>query len=175
MKADDASLARLVANAQRGDKQSYATLLMESRDWLRKYFAPRVAPAVLEDLVQETLISVHRKMATFDTDRPFTPWLAAVARHRWIDNLRRAYRADKLATITDVIEEKCEEEAVMAKLSLDSLFGRLSRGQAEAIRLVRIEGRSIAEAAGSTGQSQSLVKVNIHRGIKKLTAIVEKE
>ena len=33
---------------------------------------------------------------------------------------------------------------------------------------------SIAEAAERTGQSESLVKVNIHRGLKKLSALVEK-
>ena len=167
-------LARLMANAQRGNRQSYATLLTESRDWLRRYFSRRVPPHLLEDLVQETLLSVHQKMASFDADRPFTPWLAAIARYRWIDQLRRVYRADETGNAEEVGIDG-GQEALAARLSLDRLFGFLPEGQASAIRLVRIEGRSIAEAAKTTGQSESLVKVNIHRGLRKLTAIVEKE
>jgi DNA-directed RNA polymerase specialized sigma24 family protein len=40
--------------------------------------------------------------------------------------------------------------------------------QAEAIRLVKLEGYSIAEAAQRTGRSRQLVKVNIHRGMGKM-------
>ena len=48
-------------------------------------------------------------------------------------------------------------------------------GQAEAIELVKIEGLSISEAASASGQSESLVKVNIHRGLKRLAASIESE
>ena len=48
---------------------------------------------------------------------------------------------------------------------------------AETVSAVRqeIEGLSIAEAAAQTGQSESLVKVNIHRGLKKMSALIESE
>ena len=46
--------------------------------------------------------------------------------------------------------------------------------QSDVIELVRIEGLYIAVASQKTGQSESLVKVNIHRGLKKLSALVEK-
>ena len=65
------------------------------------------------------------------------------------------------------------EEAVLARLSLDGLFGRLPPAQARAIELVKIEGHSIREAAQKCGQSEPLVKVNIHRGLRKLAAIIE--
>lgn len=38
---------------------------------------------------------------------------------------------------------------------------------------MKIEGLSVTEAAIKTGQSESLVKVNIHRGLRKLSALVE--
>jgi len=49
-----------------------------------------------------------------------------------------------------------------------SLFERLRRPQAEAIRLVKLEGFSVREAAAMTGQSEALIKVNIHRGLAAL-------
>jgi len=51
----------------------------------------------------------------------------------------------------------------------------LPPGQAQAITLVKIEGASIAEASQICGQSESLVKVNIHRGLKKLAQLIESE
>ena len=38
-----------------------------------------------------------------------------------------------------------------------------------------IVGASIADAARISGQSESLVKVNIHRGLKKLALLIESE
>jgi RNA polymerase sigma-70 factor (ECF subfamily) len=53
---------------------------------------------------------------------------------------------------------------------LASLLATLKGPQALAIRLVKLDGLSIEEAAAATGQSPSLVKVNIHRGLARLTA-----
>ena len=68
-----------------------------------------------------------------------------------------------------------EDEAIHARLSLDRMLGFLPAGQAQAITLVKIEGASIAEASRICGQSESLVKVNIHRGLKKLAQLIESE
>src|SRR3546814_6766495 len=59
-----------------------------------------------------------------------------------------------------------EDEAVHARLSIDHLLTLLPPKQAQAITLVKIEGASIAEASQICGQSESLVKVNIHRGLR---------
>jgi hypothetical protein len=40
------------------------------------------------------------------------------------------------------------------------------------IRLVKLQGLSIEDASSVTGQSAALVKVNVHRGLKKLSALV---
>ena len=48
------------------------------------------------------------------------------------------------------------------------LFDRLRRPQADAIRLVKLQGFSVREAAAMTGQSEALIKVNIHRGLAAL-------
>ena len=59
-------------------------------------------------------------------------------------------------------------------LSLDRLFEALPDAQQRAIELVKIEGLSISEASATTGQSESLVKVNIHRGLRRLAALIER-
>lgn len=48
------------------------------------------------------------------------------------------------------------------------MLDELPHGQRDAIRLVKLEGWSVRDASKMTGQSESLVKVNIHRGIQRL-------
>ena len=174
MIADEPTLARLMAASQGGDKQAYTVLLSEVQLWLERYFRRRSAPAMLDDLVQDVMLAVHNKRATWDSSRPFLPWLAAIARYRWIDHLRKVYRSEEDALEDHDAPEDSEEEAVLALLSLERMFGNIPDKQSEAIELVKIEGLSIREAAERTGQSESAVKVNIHRGLKKLAALVEK-
>lgn len=174
MRTEDATLARLMAMAQAGDKRAYATLLDEARQWLRMYFRRRIAPDHLDDLIQETLISLHSKLSSYDPQRPFLPWLAAIARYRWVDHLRRLSRAKDTAIEAEIAAEP-EEPVIAARLSLERLFGLLPKAQARVIELVKVEGYSIAEASRASGQSESLVKVNIHRGLRKLAAMIEKD
>ncbi|MBL0768679.1 sigma-70 family RNA polymerase sigma factor [Sphingopyxis sp. XHP0097] len=173
MSIDEPSLARLMAASQRGDRAAYRSLLADCRRWLERYYARRIAPHHVDDLVQETLVSMHRKLATWDSSRPFLPWLAAIARYRWIDMLRRQRDVAELGDNDAAVG--AEDEAVHARLSIDRLLQFLPPGQAQAITLVKIEGASIAEASRICGQSESLVKVNIHRGLKKLALMIESE
>jgi RNA polymerase sigma-70 factor (ECF subfamily) len=139
MRADEASLARLMALSQQGDRQAYAALLEACRRWLRGYYARRIAPAHLDDLVQETLIALHTKRASWDPARPFLPWLAAIARYRWVDHLRRLYRADAQELHEELFGHD-EEPAIAARISLDRLLGLLPPAQERAIALVRSRG-----------------------------------
>ena len=174
MIADEPSLSRLMALSQRGDRQAYRALLSECQGWLERYFRRRVAPAQLDDLVQEVLMALHAKRATWDPGRPFLPWLAAIARYRWVDHLRRLYRGEEDELADHDAAEDSEEDAVLARMSLERLFVHLPGKQVQAIELVKIEGLSITEASHRCGQSESAVKVNIHRGLKRLAALVEK-
>jgi RNA polymerase sigma factor (sigma-70 family) len=174
MIAREETMRDLMRLSQAGDKQAYAVLLEQTGRWLVRFFSQKIAADAVDDLVQETLISLHRKRASYDPSRPFLPWLAAIARYRWVDRLRQTYRhaADELQ---DQHSEASHEDVVGAKISIDNLLYQLPQAQALAIRLVKIDGLSIAEACIKCGQSEPLVKVNIHRGLKKLAMLIESE
>ena len=174
MIADEPTFARLMEATQNGDKAAGNVLLSEVGVWLERYFRRRVPPHQIDDLVQEVLIAFYMKRATWDPDRPFLPWLAAIARYRWVDHLRKVYKHDSQELMEDDAVEDSEEEVVTARVSLERLFKHLPEKQSRVIELVKIGGLSIREAADKTGQSESLVKVNIHRGLKKLARMVEK-
>ena len=175
MIANEEGLRRLMRMSQSGDKQAYAVLLEQCGSWLTRYFRQKIAPDAIDDLVQETLISLHRKRASYDPSRPFLPWLAAIARYRWVDRLRQGYRNQADALEHHDVAEESHEEMVAARISIDRLLDLIPAGQSEAIRCMKIEGLSIAETCQRTGQSETSVKVNIHRGLKRLSALVESE
>lgn len=172
-RADDPTgWAAMMIAAQRGEAAPYRRLLGELRPWLVRYFARRLPPAMVDDAVQDTLVAIHSKRHTFDPDRPFGPWLAGIARYKWIDRLRSASR-HAAGALPDTLSTPDHESAVTSALALRGLLGTLKPAQAEVIRLVKLDGFSIEDAAARTGQSPALVKVNIHRGLGRLARLVE--
>lgn len=163
----------LMRAAQVGHGGAYTRLLSEVSGWLHRYFARRLPPGDVDDAVQETLMAIHRRRHTYDRRLPFAPWLAAIAKRKWIDQLRSAGRrpTDELP---DDIATGDHEAAVTSATVLAGLLGQLRPAQAQAILLVKLHGWSIEEASRETGLSASAVKMNIHRGLARLTAFIEK-
>jgi RNA polymerase sigma-70 factor (ECF subfamily) len=124
-----------------------------------------------EDAVQDVLLAVHEKRHTYDPSRPFGPWLAAIARYKWIDRLR-SLKVEATEPLDENIGVPDHEDTVIAGSTFQQLLATLKPQQAEAIRLVKLEGYSVEEAAKATGQSVSLIKVNTHRGLKRLANII---
>ncbi len=164
----------LMSAAQSGNGGAYRRLLDELRVWLMRYYARRLPPGAVDDAVQDTLIAIHEKRHTYDPKRPFRPWLAAVARYKWIDRLRAMGRR-ATEELPDDLSVGDHESAVTSAAVLGQLLAELKPAQAEAIRLVKLEGYSVAEASAQTGQSNSLIKVNIHRGLARLALIVQRQ
>jgi RNA polymerase sigma factor (sigma-70 family) len=162
---------RMMAAAQAGDASAYRILLAELAQWLRRYYARRLPPAMTEDAVQDVLLAIHEKRHTYDPSRPLGPWLAAIARYKWIDAIR-SLKANTTAPLDDELGAPVDETAITSAWSLEKLLAMLSPAQAEVIRLVRLEGLTVKEASQATGQSVPLVKVNIHRGLKRLIALL---
>lgn len=160
--------AHWMQKAQDGDKACYRMLLDELRIWLLAYFNKRAHSAIVEDLVQETLIAIHTKRATFDTSREFGPWLSAIARHKWIDRLRKHLKHIETELTDDISIPQSQNEC--AKYDVQNLLKVLPQKQSQIIELVKLQEYSIEEAATKLGLSQSFVKVAIHRGIKTMQA-----
>jgi RNA polymerase sigma factor (sigma-70 family) len=171
---DDRAWDAMMAAAQGGDASAYHRLLSEVAIWLRRYYARRLPPAMVDDAIQDTLIAVHEKRHTYDPGRPFGAWLAAIARYKWIDALRWL-KAKSTEVLDDDIPVPDHEGAITSAWCLEQLLTTLKPAQSQVIRLVKLQGLSIEEASKATGQSATLVKVNIHRGLKRLTSRLRTE
>ncbi|MCH8521430.1 sigma-70 family RNA polymerase sigma factor [Glycocaulis sp.] len=172
----DAKLRALMVLAQAGDRAAYRSVLDIARAQLAIYFRYRLKedPASADDLVQETLIAIHTKRATYDARHPFMPWLYAIARYKLIDHYRRyrVRRTEPEEAAGDIADETDDTRAAMARLDLETLLARLPAGQAEAIRRTKLNGQSVSETASAMNISESLVKVNVHRGLKAAASLV---
>jgi RNA polymerase sigma-70 factor (ECF subfamily) len=160
----------LMAAAQGGESHAYEQLLRELDSWLRRYYARRLPCSAAEDARQDALLAIHAKRHAYAPSRPFGPWVAAIARYKWIDHVRDASRFAALS-LHDDIPIGDHREAAISTVVVDGLLRQLKPAQALAIRLVKLQGASIEAASGATGQSAALVRVNIHRGLKKLAAL----
>ena len=158
---------KLMAAGRYGDDRAYRRLLGELHNWLTRWYRRRLPTALVDDASQEALVAVHNNRNTYEPSRPFVPWLTSIVRHKWADQLRAAKRRESDPLPDDLAVED-HESAVIRESLLERLMVALTPAQAQVIRLVKLEGYSIAEASHRTGQSRPLVKVNIHRGLAKM-------
>ena len=162
---------KLMLAARAGDEAAYEQLLRELDRWLRAYYTRRLPYSAADDAKQEVLLAIHAGRHTFEPSKPFGAWVRAIAHYKWVDRVRDASRYKALALDEEIAIEDHEGAAISAA-AVDMLLGRLKPAQESVIRLVKLDGLSIARASGATGQSAALVKINIHRGLKKLAALV---
>jgi RNA polymerase sigma-70 factor (ECF subfamily) len=170
----DRQLSELMRRAQDGDRHAYETLLIEVIPLVRGFARRRVRQADwLEDIVQETLLAIHRDRHSYDPTRPFLPWMYAIARHRLLDFVEKQRRReenespgqdglDEVAAASTIVERGTRAGFLRDALAL------LSMKQREIIQMLKFEGLSVAEISRTTGLSESAVKVTAHRGYKKL-------
>jgi RNA polymerase sigma-70 factor, ECF subfamily len=172
----EAKLHTLWTASLAGDASSYASVLNAISGYLRSFFKKRLLshPSDVEDLVQDTLMAIHQKRHTYQSDQPLTAWMYAIARYKWVDHLRahgrRSNLHDDIDDWADSLSVDSEEDTSDAHKDLDTVLADLPVRQREAIEHTRLHGLSISETALRTGQSESAVKVNIHRGLKTLMA-----
>lgn len=176
--ADEAHLRALMLQGVAGDAAAHRAFLTEAAALLRAYFRNRLrgAPEDAEDLVQETLVALHTRRDSYDPAYPLTAWMYAIARYRLIDHLRRQkHRAHSSLDGIDVSDNDPEYEASDARRDVRVLLDKLPEKQRTAIRMVKLEEKSVRETAEATGLSESDIKISIHRGLKTLMRLMAEE
>ena len=165
-----------------GDGAAYRTLLSELSGHLRVHYRGKLVRAgrtteETEDLVQEALMAVHTRRHTYDPTQLLTPWVYAIARYKLIDYLRQNQSALTNVPIEDASEiiAADSDQAMESHFDLNKLLARLPDKVRLAIQYVKIEGLSVVEAAARCGVSESAIKMNVHRGLKQLSAVISQE
>ncbi len=176
--AFEARVRPLWLSAQEGDESAYRQALQLIARRLRGFFGRRLAalPDDVEDLVQETLLVLHLQRGTYDPRLPVGAWVHAIARHKLVDLFRRRGRRESLHEPLDELDEALHplvSDEQPARRDLGLLLQELPAAQQQAIVLTRIEGLSMQEASERTGVSVAALKVQVHRGLKRLAQLVK--
>jgi RNA polymerase sigma-70 factor (ECF subfamily) len=183
MKSREHLWAEAMRAERRGDAAAYEWLLKEIAELLRRLIRYRVAQLGLsahetEDLVQEVLIGLHTKRHTWDVDRPFLPWLHAIARYKIADGARHLRREarhrvdltfDELAKLVEAPAEDIDRSL----LDIDRHLSELPQGQQTVVRALAVEGASVRSTAEKLQISEGAVRVTFHRALQRLIAKAE--
>jgi RNA polymerase sigma factor (sigma-70 family) len=156
-----------------GDARAYQQLLVLLTVAVRNAARGRARAAGIdaEDVVQEVLLALHLKRSTWICGTPVGPWVAAIARNKIVDALRR--RGHRIEVPVDSVLETLwidEVETEGQAHDLDRALARLNERQREVVRAVSLEGHTAQEVATRLQMTEGAVRVTLHRGLRALAA-----
>jgi RNA polymerase sigma-70 factor (ECF subfamily) len=168
----------------RGDDAAFGEIYDELAPRLLAYLLRRTRDrAKAEDLVQQTMLRIHKARGRFEPGARVMPWAFAIARRLLIDQHRRGGRevlspnddvvADVLVALDAMADELAIAKEVMAKVQ--AVLERLPENQRVAFELIKQDGLSVAEAAEVLGTTATAVKLRAHRAYEALRAALSSD
>lgn len=186
----EAELREGLRLSMQGERPAYEAFLEKVAVMMRAYLSHtqsyvRRNPEKVEELVQEVLLAIHLKKATYRSEMPILPWLYTIAKYRLIDSIRADARrpqttdwedgllADQalLANSPDALDGSL---LVEARQELEAALSGLSDKQRQVLVMAKAEDVPLAEIGMKMKMSVSAVKVTVHRAISGIRTRSEK-
>ncbi len=158
-----------------GDDAAYAAVYDALAPRLYGYLVRQTRESArAEDILQQTLLQIHRARSSFIPGAEVMPWAFAIARRLLVDSVRRGRRellsadgepdpgASKDPTADEIVQ------AHQLARRLEAELQKLPPAQRVAFELVKNEGLSMAEAAQVLGTTVAAVKLRAHRAYEAL-------
>lgn len=182
--AEDLRLRDLMRSAQDGDRGAYEALLRACVPRIRRRLLRKGLDLdLVDDVIQDVLLTIHRARQTYDPSRPFAVWLAMITDRRAIDAVRRhKRRAMHEVSCPDAYETHADEsgdpQVFVSTNAIDRIRAGVSElpdAQRDAVERLSLRQQSLPDAARESGRSVGSLKVNLHRGLKALRALLNSE
>ena len=161
----------------RGEDQAFSQLYDSLAPRLHRYLLRASRdPGRADDLLQQTMLRIHRARGRFVVGAEVLPWAFAIARRLLIDSVRR--RKNERRTISletggheaspvEVVADQRPADEVIDARRLGSAIAaeieRLPESHRVAFELIQRDGLSIREAAAVLGATPTAVKLRAHR------------
>jgi RNA polymerase sigma-70 factor (ECF subfamily) len=162
---DPSEISRWVTAAQRGSPEAFRNLHRRFVGLVHGVLLSRFRPAFAEELTQECFLIAFTKLRQLRDPARFGPWIVTVAR-------RMGAPTERLEQLSDESDEPADPrqdpESAADAAKVLSVIRELPQAYRETLVLRLVEGMSGAEIAAATGMSPESVRVNLHRGMKKL-------
>ena len=174
--------SELVDRAHRGDDSALRVLIERAYPSVRRWSLMHTGdPAEADDLTQDVLMQMLRKLGSFQAGARFTTWLYAVTRNAAADRFRRARRRDALIADPkariELLPEPGDDPAGMAERAtlrslLGVLFHELPWRQREVFDLMELQGLSASYVAELLGIEPVTARAHLFKARKHLRALM---
>ncbi len=159
----DHEIAAWVIAARTGDPSAFAALHARAAPVVRAVVMARSGPHDLEDRVHDVFVIALDRLDQLSEPHAFLPWIAQIARRHAGRRTRPSWipvpLPDSLGTDDS---PRAEAERVLGRITA------LPECYAEPLTLRLVFGMSGAEIAETLGLSPAYVRVNLHRGLRRL-------
>jgi RNA polymerase sigma-70 factor (ECF subfamily) len=127
-----------------------------------------------EDLLQQTMLHIHRARDQFIPGAQVVPWAFAITRRLLVDSVRRGSR-EVLAEGTDpaegvAVSPRADDLVHASELAAraEQVLAGLPAAQRMAFELMKVDGLTLAETAQVLGTTVAAVKLRAHRAYEAL-------
>ena len=160
-----------VEAARAGERAAFGRLYQRYAAMVHGLLLAHVPPAEVDDLAQDVFVLALRKLPGLRDPAAFAPWLAAIARNRAMDR-HRGQKPPLVAATPDL--PRPAPAAVEARAIL-AVIHQLPPAYRETLVLRLVEDMTGPEIAARTGLTPESVRVNLHRGMKKLRELLDRQ
>ncbi|GGB91816.1 RNA polymerase sigma factor [Marinobacterium zhoushanense] len=177
----DTDWSQLLASmAKTGDRALFVQIFQHYAPLLKSYMLRLgVLESVVEELVQESMLTIWRKAGSFDPARAEAgAWIYTLARNKAIDWMRKQkYPTCSLDGYEEDTQDSDHEpgELHLIRHKMKTAINELPPEQAQVIYMSYFEGRAHAEIAAKLGIPLGSVKARIRLASAKLRNFWEGE
>lgn len=156
---------------QRDREERFATLASLVSEPLHRYLARRTDQDTAQDVLEETLVVLWRRLDDVPTDNPL-PWCYAVTRGCLANATRAARRQRRLVERLILVQSRDCIEPVLDDTELHDALGHLSEQDRELVRLWAWEQLAPQEIAAVLGVTANAARIRLHRARAKLRQLL---
>ena len=134
-------------------------------------------PTLSEDLLSETFVKAIFSVGNFKGNSSIKTWLFGIARHLWLQNLRKDKPMVEYSDLLDVYVTDSTFDSVITKQIADKVYELLKTKDERTQKIIsmRINGISYYKISEKIGISENSARVIDFRIKKWLKSVLERE
>jgi len=171
--SEDSEDVVLVRTARDGDRAAFGCLYQRYARMVHGVLLARVPASAVDDLVQDVFIRALRRLSALRKSECFGAWLAAIARNLANDFHRRSLPEEPMPETVEIADETANMDQQRDAASVLEAIRNLPDVYRETLILRLVEGMTGPEIAERTGLTHGSVRVNLHRGMLQLRAVLD--